>query len=76
MEEELEVNEQIADALFDISKSLRLLGWGNVLRDDHAPGAIEDTGRIIAESSQLVAEGLHDVADAIRELAGAVGDSK
>lgn len=43
-----ETLDPIAEALFDISKSLRLLGNGNVAREDLSPGAIEGLAMLIS----------------------------
>jgi hypothetical protein len=64
----------LAEALFDISKSLRLLGSGNIAREDTEPGAIEHLDRSIKETGAAVASALGDIAEAITTLAHAVED--
>ena len=69
-------NEIIAEAIFDLSKSLRLLGMGNISRKDESPGAIESLAMIISDSNKDIASSLDGVANAIQELAEAVEKSK
>jgi hypothetical protein len=68
--------ELIAGAIFDLSKSVRLLGMGNIDRFNESPGAVEELARLIRESNKGIAAALDGVADAIQELAGAVERSK
>ncbi len=67
-----EKNEIIAEAIFDLSKSIRLLGNGNIDRGDLGVGAIEGLAMLIRDSNQKIAESIGDVAEAIRELAQAI----
>ena len=69
--EQLENNE-IADAIYDLSKSIRLLGNGNIERGDNSPGAIEGLSMLIRDSNTKIAEGMMDIAGSIRELAQAI----
>lgn len=68
----MEKPELIAEAIFDLSKSIRLLGNGNIDRGDNAIGAIEGLVIQVKESNQQVAQALGDIAEAIRDLAQAV----
>ena len=65
-------SDKIAQALYDISKSLRLLGNGNIAREDTSPGAIEGLAMLIRDSNTRIADALGDVADSVRSLAEAV----
>ncbi|KKL70136.1 hypothetical protein LCGC14_2107940 [marine sediment metagenome] len=65
--DEIEPHEIVADALFDIAKSLRLLGSGNIDRGDNAVGAIESLSISIKEGSEKVSEALNGIADAIAQ---------
>ena len=67
-----EKNEIIAEAIFDLSKSIRLLGNGNIDRGDLGVGAIEGLAILIRDSNQKIAESIGGVAEAIRELAQAI----
>lgn len=58
----------------DLSKSIRLLGMGNIDRGDNAIGTIEGLTIYIKESNEKIADALGDIADAIRGLAQAVAD--
>ena len=69
-------NEIIAEAIFDLSKSIRLLGMGNVDRGDKSPGAIEDLATFIRDSNREIASALDGIADAIHALAEAIEKSK
>jgi hypothetical protein len=64
-------NELIAEALFDIAKSLRLLGNGNIARDDLSPGAIEGLAMTLRDTGKELASSLDGIANAITELAEA-----
>lgn len=68
----MEKPEILAEAIYDLSKSIRLLGNGNIDRGDNAIGAIEGLVIQVKESNQLVAQSLGDIADAIRDLAQAI----
>jgi hypothetical protein len=65
-------NEIIAEAIFDLSKSIRLLGNGNIDRGDLGVGAIEGLAMLIRDSNQKISESIGDVAEAIRKLAQAI----
>lgn len=68
--------EIIAEAIFDLSKSLRLLGNGNIARIDESPGAIESLVMAIKGSSTEIATALDGIANAIQELAESLDKSK
>ena len=74
--EPIEPNELIADGLFDIAKSLRLLGHGNIDRGDNAVGSIEYLVMAMEKSNKQIASALDSVASAIQTLAQSVKDSK
>jgi hypothetical protein len=63
---------EVAEAIYDLSKSIRLLGMGNIDRGDNAIGAIEGLAILVRDSNHKIADALGDVADAIRALAHAV----
>jgi hypothetical protein len=67
---------EIAEAIYDLSKSLRLLGGGNISRDDMTPGSIESLAMLIRDSNIQIADALTSIANAIHELAEAMGTSK
>ena len=55
----------IADAVFDVARALRLLGNA----DASTPmGALEAHGAMVLEASENIAGGLDNIADAIREI--------
>lgn len=58
-------NDVIAEAIFDLSKSIRLLGNGNVDRGDNSLGAIEGLAIAIKESSKNIASALNDISQGI-----------
>ncbi len=68
--------ETIADAINDLSKSIRLLGNGNIDRGDNSPGAIENLAAVIKESNEKTAMAIGDIAESIRELAQAVQETR
>lgn len=70
-----EVNETAA-AIYDLSKSIRLLGNGNIDRGDNAVGAIEGLAMAVKESNNNIAEALGSIASAIQSLAEAIEDLK
>lgn len=72
----MEKPEIIAEAIYDLSKSIRLLGNGNIERGDNALGAVEGLVIQVKESNQLVAQALGDIAEAIRDLAQSVADTR
>lgn len=67
---------EITAALFDISKSLRLLGNGNIDRGDEFPGAIERLLLEMKDAAGKIAESLGYIASSIDHLAEAIEDSK
>ncbi len=69
-------NEVIAEAIFDLSKSIRLLGNGNIARHDSSPGAIEGLAMLIRESNEEIARSLDGIASAIQALAESLADLK
>ena len=68
--------ETIANAICDLSKSIRLLGNGNIERGDNSPGAIESLAMLIKESNDKTAVALGDIAESIRDLAQAITETK
>ena len=68
----MEDNDLIAEAILDLSKSVRLLGSGNVARDDLAPGAIEGLAMLIRESNERIAASLDGIAEAMDRIADAI----
>lgn len=71
----MEKTDLIAEAIFDLSKSIRLLGNGNIDRGDNALGAIEGLVIQVKESNQQIAQALGDIAESIRDLAQAIGSN-
>lgn len=67
-------NEAIAQAIYDLSKSIRLLGNGNIERGDNSPGAVEGLAMLIRDTGEKTATALGDIAMAIRELAETLQD--
>lgn len=69
--------ELIATAIYDLSKSIRLLGSGNIAREDEKyPGAIEDLAILIRDSNKEIAAALDGIANAIDQLAVSLESSK
>lgn len=52
-------------AVHEVAKALRLLGMGNIDRDNLCPGAIEGLAISVKEAGEAIADGLGAVADAI-----------
>lgn len=67
----LENNKWVASALFDIAKSLRLLGNGNIDRGDLAPGAIEGLAMIYRDKAEKIAEAIGWVSSSLDKVAEA-----
>jgi uncharacterized protein YoxC len=73
LETQNEIN-RVADAIYDLAKSVRLLGNGNVDREDQH-GAIADLAVIIRESNKEISSALHGVASSLQSIADAIASS-
>ena len=67
-----EKNELVADAIYDLSKSIRLLGNGNIDRGDLAIGAVEGLAMMVRDSNEKIAESISYVSDSNDKIAGSL----
>lgn len=74
MSKEQPINET-AEALHFVAKAIRLLGKGNIERQETEPGALEELTDAVKESGESISGGLHAIADSITQLAESVSAS-
>ena len=66
------VNNEIADSIYNLSKAVRLLGNGNIERGDLSPGAMEGFAIIFRDSAEKVASSIDGVAESLNNIADAL----
>lgn len=68
METEKFGDKDFYEALCNISKSIKILGSGNIDRNNNFPGSVERLNATLKESSKKIVESLDGIAHAIDEL--------
>ncbi len=74
MEKTEDKNEIIVEAIYELAKSIRLLGNGNIDRGDNAIGAIEGHAILTQESNSEVASSINGIASTLNNISESMND--